>query len=795
MSDSPLDAFRDDDSWVELARAAREVPPPGSIGPFEILGEARRGGQGVVFRVRQPATHRAIALKRFHSGVLERPSTLRRFEREVEAVAALDHPGIVTLFGVEFVDGAPLLTMEWVDGLPLSTWAARLGAGRDSLELKLRVFLQVCDAVAHAHRRGVLHRDLKPSNVLVDESGRSRVLDFGLAQRLGPDGETERLGPERRLGTPGYASPEQLREGSASLDVRSDVYSLAVVLFELLTGALPFSEEGGEAGDAQREVPATGLHTDLDAITAKGLARDPDRRYQSVEALAEDLRRHLEHRPLAAVTPSAFASARKWVRRNRALAAAGALVLVVAGAFVVQTLRQSAAVARERDLARAAQARAEGAREEAESVLRFFLYTLTDSFGMGEPGESETVGEALQRTLATVTDRFGEHPEIEAEIRAVGGRALWMAGRSDQARATLVAALADFDARGLEVLRSRAAAEMTIAQIDMEAGRLKPALEGAERALRVLDRSEGAWPARQAIARLLRSEVLFRLRRYPEAVASCRETLATLERAGLEPLGSTNVETRILLSAALAPVEAEEGRRVLEELVRDTESLYDAHSPEAARLWVELARVQRDAGEGEAALELLRRAGEVFEATLQADDPVRSHQQLLMGETLRELGRYEEALAWFERACHSPMDVLRAQALSGLFSCSDLAGRPGAAAPMWEAEVAHSISRWGPLSEEALDAELTLLTLLARADRLEAAADRLGPLLDRLPLAAEAGYCPTGSALAALHDVAERTWMGAAPVEATFRLLLQILDERSAARPERFLALQGRAGR
>ncbi len=182
------------DGWLESVRDAETPVSLGSIGDYELIAEVSRGGQGVVFLARQPGTHRTIALKRLRAGTLSTAAMQQRFQREVEAAAALNHPNIVTVYGMEVVDGLPVFAMEWVDGVPVTEWAAHGedDERRDPSEM-LELFLRICDAVQHAHSRGVLHRDLKPSNILVDECGQPHVLDFGLAMRLEPDATGEIL--------------------------------------------------------------------------------------------------------------------------------------------------------------------------------------------------------------------------------------------------------------------------------------------------------------------------------------------------------------------------------------------------------------------------------------------------------------------------------------------------------------------------------------------------------------------------------------------------------------------------
>ena len=245
--DPSLDGFGfdlPDDDWLDRLRESEAQLNLGRIGSYELIEEVSRGGQGVVFRARQPGTQREIALKRLLAGSFATASMRRRFEREVEAAAALNHPNIVTVFGCETVDGNPQLAMEWVDGVPVTEWVRPRGTdavSRDPEET-LSVFLRIADAVQHAHSRGVLHRDLKPSNVLVDRDGEPHVLDFGLAKRVDVDSAADvtLTGSADFLGTPAYASPEQFHTDELTLDARSDVYSLGVLLFELLTGESPY---------------------------------------------------------------------------------------------------------------------------------------------------------------------------------------------------------------------------------------------------------------------------------------------------------------------------------------------------------------------------------------------------------------------------------------------------------------------------------------------------------------------------------------------------------------------------
>jgi serine/threonine protein kinase len=355
-----------DDVWLERLRLAEAPQALGSIGPYELLDEVSRGGQGVVFRARQPGTKRQIALKRMLAGSFATSAMHSRFQREVESAASLNHPNIVTAYGMEIVDGLPVFAMEWVDGVPATEWARDGHDPRGVLEL----FLRICDAIQHAHSRGVLHRDLKPSNILVDDAGQPHVLDFGLAKRmqpeLGADDEGKSNGvaddvtrTDDFVGTPAYASPEQFKK-SANLDERTDVYSLGVLLFEMLTGISPYGDgksvtelilavERGEAARPSSIDPRLGR--EVDTIVLEAMATERDDRYRSVDAFARDIRHYLAGEPILAVPPSSWYLVRKLVSRNQLAFAFAATVLVMTLGFGGHALWQAGELRDERDQA------------------------------------------------------------------------------------------------------------------------------------------------------------------------------------------------------------------------------------------------------------------------------------------------------------------------------------------------------------------------------------------------------------------------------------------------------------
>ncbi|HEY6037077.1 MAG TPA: serine/threonine-protein kinase, partial [Kofleriaceae bacterium] len=294
-----------------------------------ILGE---GGMGTVFAAEQDAPRRRVAIKVLQS---RSGTALARFQAEAEIMARLDHPGIARVLEAGDADNHPFLVMEHVDGTTLDKFAKGL-----VLDRKLELFGALCEAVQHAHLKGVIHRDLKPSNVMVRaDDDRIVVLDFGVARLAADDGRTPSTTRAGELiGTPLYMSPEQAMLRADEVDVRTDVYTLGVMLYELLSGELPYNArdvplpiltcmicEDPPIALAKRDPAFAG---DLDAITHKALAKDPAERYQSVAALAGDVERFREGMPVSVRVPTAFERLRAFVRRRPVVAAtvAGSLV-------------------------------------------------------------------------------------------------------------------------------------------------------------------------------------------------------------------------------------------------------------------------------------------------------------------------------------------------------------------------------------------------------------------------------------------------------------------------------------
>ncbi len=363
---------------VASGRATREAATPTAIieiPGYQILGEIHRGGQGVVYRAVQRSTRREVAIKVMKHGPLATLSDRARFDREIETLGKLNHPNIVTVHDAGVVAGFQYFVMNYIDGRPLdealrpAEGGGVAGAEPGRHEVRdpqvaegtarvLELFIKVCDAVQAAHLRGIIHRDLKPSNIRVDQRGEPHVLDFGLAKSTGaePDSVMTRTG--QFVGSLPWASPEQVEGESLKIDLRTDVYSLGAILFQLLTGNLPFDVGSNlrQAVDtilfrdpprpSARAAAAGGrpIDDDLDTIVLKCLAKDRERRYQTAGELARDLRRYLRGEAIEAKRDSAMYMLRKTLRRYRlhvVVVAAFVLLLTVFGAVMAVLYQRS----------------------------------------------------------------------------------------------------------------------------------------------------------------------------------------------------------------------------------------------------------------------------------------------------------------------------------------------------------------------------------------------------------------------------------------------------------------------
>ncbi len=372
---------------------------------YEILREVHRGGQGIVYEATQKNPNRRVAVKVLLHGEFSSPRQRFRFEREVALIAALNHPRIVTIYDSGFCNGQPYYVMEFIEGIALNRDVRgrrpadmSLQECRKRIVYSLELLLQLCDAVTCLQQHGLIHRDLKPENILLDRQGRLHVVDFGLARRVDED---DALHPQLQtksgefLGTLAYASPEQLSAGATPVDARSDVFSLGVILFELLTGDFPHGSDASVVAIVDRvcnqdPYPPSSLNTavdrDVDTIVLKCLKRDVDRRYQSAEQVAGDIRRYLAGEPIESRRDSRLYVLQKTVRRHwpAFLTGLAFLIVLVASSIVSLSLWQRAETRLQRAIeaeTEAVAAKNEEVFQRKESEFRGYVSSLSASDG------------------------------------------------------------------------------------------------------------------------------------------------------------------------------------------------------------------------------------------------------------------------------------------------------------------------------------------------------------------------------------------------------------------------------
>lgn len=645
-----LDAGRTAPPGSAVDEGADELPQFEGYETVELIG---KGGMGAVYEAIQEATGKRVALKVMLAEPARNDEARRRFEREVELAARLSHPDIAAVIDSGLSRGRYYLVMEYVEGRRLTE---ALAPGVCDWRAALTMLARICDALDYAHQRGVLHRDLKPTNILIDQRDEPRVLDFGLAKALDLKTlavhEMSVSQPGQLLGTPQYMPPEQLRGQLDQLTVRSDVYSLGVIGYELVSGRLPADLSAGLDDFFKRidDEPAPpsrwrrGLSRDLDAILLKALRRTPGERYATAGEFAADLRRLLAGRPIQARHSGAVERAWRWVRRNRAVSVAGSAALLVIATTVTISVAHARSLARlTSDLVRL-----------ATSLPRVNMLDSLPFDGLPAPEWEARLPEFEQRLRA-----FDGRPEDAAANWARLGQLQYAVGKYGPAETSAMEARTLFEKAGVQ---SRAAAQAghLSARARHKRGQYAAAQQAYEQALgeyqqlTALDKENAGLLAEAADVLADLGWVHKDQGAYPEAEKRFEEALLVVANpAFFQP--DDPARTAVLNNFGMflqsqgryddAEAKLREALQLRQQHSRGTDDEDVAAS--LANLGTFLSRYRADYADAE---KLLRQALEIRTQLLKRKHPSTIVSLNQLGLTLREAGHYAEARPLFDEA-------------------------------------------------------------------------------------------------------------------------------------------------
>lgn len=708
---------------------------PDRIGPFRIRGVLGQGGMGVVYRAEQDSPRREVALKVVRPGYAT-PEIMRRFAHESQILGKLQHPGIAQVYQAGTADtGAgpqPFFAMELVHGPTLSAYIEQESP---SLRARLELMVQICDAVQHAHTKGVIHRDLKPANVIVtnpagDQSGarQPKILDFGVARATDADiqSATIQTTAGQLVGTVPYMSPEQVAADPEALDTRSDVYALGVMLFEVLSGELPHDLRRVGIAEAARiigQVEPTKLGThgttlrgDLETIAAKTLEKEPDRRYQSAAELGEELGRYLRDEPIEARRASTVYQLRKFARRNRSLVAAGAVAAGVLALGVAGTAWQAIDASRQAVAAQQAEAKAVAINE----------FLVKELLGAANPavaqGEDVTVLELFRTASERVGTALADEPELEMTVRGVLGEVLVNLADGPGAQRefdrvaeltaihlgptheeTLAAqhALADLDARMGRLADARARiddvlprmrehlgpdhietlkAEGSLGRVMLEMGDLAGAEEILRRSAEAIEAKLGPDDIQTMTTWNNLATALKDLRRFDEAEAVDRDLLERRTRVfgALHPDTLTSMNNRAALLQLMA--RTEEATALFEQTLEGRRAVLGTSHPSTLTTMNNMADAAIRAGDFERAEALLSEAIEGLTAAYGPRHPTLLTAQNNLAYVFEETDRDELAEPLYRNVLATRLEVLgptRPETLSGANNLGMLLQRTG----------------------------------------------------------------------------------------------------------------------
>lgn len=620
---------------------------PRQIGPFRILAQIGEGAMGVVYSAEQDRPRRHVALKVLRPGLIS-PAMLRRFEHEYDFLGRLQHPGIAQVYQAGIADDGrgpqPYFAMELVRGRRLDDYARARGL---PLRERLLLVAGIADAVQHAHHRGVIHRDLKPANILVTEQGAPKILDFGVARAAHADMQSLQTMPGEIVGTMGYMSPEQVVGDTMELDTRSDVYALGVILYELISGRLPYDltrkslpeairvirqDDPARLSAVSRAVPA-----DVETIVAKALEKDKLRRYVSAAELAEDIRRFLRDEPILARRPSASYQVQKFVRRHTALvgAAAAILLAIVIGAGVATA--QAVRASRAEQVAQAQKAK-------AEAVTLFLTEMLTSAQPSNTRGRDLTVREVLDTAAAKIDGgSMAAEPEVEVAVRDAVGRTYEELGLYAEAERQLRAALARHPPDGDPLVRAGLTARL--ASILFNSGDFRAAIPLAEGALDVRRKLLGTKHPDVATSLADLGTMRHLNKELPAAESLLRESLAIRREVSPpdDPQLAVTLNNMSFVLRAKGDIKGAEA--MLREALDRDRRIYGNEHPQVATRLMNLSVMLMDQRRYDAAVPLAEEAVAIRRKILGNDHPSLATAIDVLSTALWEAGRRDTVLA------------------------------------------------------------------------------------------------------------------------------------------------------
>ncbi len=655
----------------DAAGRATQTVQPESIAGYRIIGKLGQGGMGVVWEAEQERPTRRVALKVLRQDHQVDEYHARMFQREVEILARLKHPNIGAIYESGHTDdGRDYFAMELVRGKTLAEWLDSRPplVDSDELGLRLRLFLTISDAVHYAHQRGVIHRDIKPSNIVVSDEQSSdshsatgsghpmvKILDFGLARLTDVDVQATAVSEIGLIkGTLQYMSPEQARGDMDAIDIRTDVYALGVILYEILTTRRPYDVSPAAVAEAVRVIcqdapkplrqswsGARKLDADLETIVGKALEKEADRRYASAAAMADDIERHLASQPIEARPPSALYQLRKFAGRNQALVAFAAAAVLTLIVFAVTMTVQAKRIRQE---AQRANREAAAAREVSEFMIGLFDRsdpTLTQGNDLSARDVLDTGAERIEK--------LRHQPQTQAAFMETMGRVFTVLGDFERAEPLLDRAVD---------IRTEFAEDDEIALADSlhhqanvldQTGRYDEAEVAIRRAVEIRERKLGDDPSVASCLNVL-GNVLWHQGRLDEAEVVHRKALAIREQA--LPADDPKIAQSLHNLGALRYFAADyvEAERLYRRSIEIEEAAFGRDNHNLATSLHTLAIVYQDQDRFEEALDLERQSLAIREKVLGPDHPHVALSLTTLGNIYRATGRAEEAETLIRRA-------------------------------------------------------------------------------------------------------------------------------------------------